>query len=150
MIHHDMTTKKITVSTICEYDLMQQPMVQFLANFGLYTLIIKCREAVTYLPLVGKWKEFLYEFFTIWDFFKEMDTYSLNGHQRVLQQLYLISTVMLKGFNLNIIWKSLKNTNILFFQNKIIKNGENHMKAAKFKGLSWLKHCTGHICIWKT
>ena len=46
MIHDDMTTKKITVPTICKYDLMQQSMVQFLANFGLYYLNIKCREAV--------------------------------------------------------------------------------------------------------
>ena len=46
MIHDDMTTKKIIVPTICKYDLMQQPMVQFLANFGIYNLNIKCREAV--------------------------------------------------------------------------------------------------------
>ena len=46
---------------------------------------------------------------------------------------------MLEGFNLNIIWKSLKNTNMLFFRNKIINIGDNHMKAAEFKGLSWLK-----------
>ena len=36
-------------------------------------------------------------------FFNEMDTYSLNGYQMVLLQLYLINTVMLQGFNLNII-----------------------------------------------
>ena len=57
----------------------------------------------------------------------------------VLLQLYLIKTIMLQGFNLNIIWKSLKNTNMLFFGNKIINIGDNHMKAAEFKGLSWLK-----------
>ena len=64
-----------------------------------------------------------------------MDTYSLNGSQLVLLQLFLINTVMLEGFNLNMIWKSLKNTNILFFENKIIKNGDTHMKTAKFKCL---------------
>ena len=68
-----------------------------------------------------------------------MDTYSLNGYPLVLLQLYSINTVMSEGFNLNIIWKSLKNANILFFEIKIIKNCDNHMKAAKFKGLSWLK-----------
>ena len=75
-------------------------------------------------------------------FLKEMDSYSLNGYQLVLLQLYLINTAMLEqleGFNLNRIWKSLKNTNMLFFGNKIINIGDNHMKAAEFKGLSWLK-----------
>ena len=72
-------------------------------------------------------------------FFKEMNTYSLNGYQLVLLQLYLINTIMLEDFNLNIIWKSLKNTNMLFFGNKIINIGDNHMKAAEFKGLSWLE-----------
>ena len=64
-----------------------------------------------------------------------MDTYSLNGSQLVLLQLYLINTVMLEGFNLNMIWKSLKNTNKKYwvFLNKIIKNGDTHMKTAKFK-----------------
>ena len=70
---------------------------------------------------------------------KEIDTYSLNGYQLVLLHLYLINTIMLEGFNLNIIWKSLKNTNMLFFGNKIINIGDNHVKAAEFKGLSWLK-----------
>ena len=37
------------------------------------------------------------------NFFNEMDTYSSNGYQMVLLQLYLISTVMLEGLNLNII-----------------------------------------------
>ena len=68
-----------------------------------------------------------------------MDTYSLNGYQLVLLQLYLINTVMLEGFNLNIIWKSLKNTNMLFSGNKIINIGDNRMRAAEFQGLSWLK-----------
>ena len=72
-------------------------------------------------------------------FVKEMDTYSLNGYQPVLLQLYSINTAMLEGFNLNIIWNLLKNTNMLFFINKIINIGDNHMKAAEFKGLSWLK-----------
>ena len=72
-------------------------------------------------------------------FFKEMNTYSLNGYQLVLLQLYLINTIMLEDFNLNIIWKSLKNTNMLFFGNKMINIGDNHMKAAEFKGLSWLE-----------
>ena len=57
----------------------------------------------------------------------------------MLLQLYLINTGMLKGFNLNIIWKSLKNTNMLFFGNKINNIGDIHIKAAEFKGLSWLK-----------
>ena len=56
-----------------------------------------------------------------------------------LLQLYLINTVILEGFILNIIWNSLTNTNILLFENEIIKIGDSHMKAAKFKGLSWLK-----------
>ena len=70
-------------------------------------------------------------------FVKEMDTYSLNVYQLVLIQLYSFS--LLEGFNLNIIWSSLKNTNMLFFGNEIINIGDNHMKAAEFKGLSWLK-----------
>ena len=72
-------------------------------------------------------------------FFNETDTYNLNGYQLVLLQLYSINTVMIQGFNLNIIWNWLKNTNMLFFRNKIINIGDNHMKAAEFKGLSWLK-----------
>ena len=68
-----------------------------------------------------------------------MDTYSSNGYQLVLLQLYLISTVMLEGIDLNIIWKSSKNTNMLFFGNEILKIDDSHMKAANFKGLSWLK-----------
>ena len=50
MIHDDMTTKKITVPTICQHDMMQQPMVQLLTNFGLYNLNIRCREAVHIFP----------------------------------------------------------------------------------------------------
>ena len=68
-----------------------------------------------------------------------MDTYNRIGYQLVLLQLYLINATMLEGFNLNIIWKSLKNTNVLSFKCKIIKIGDSHMKAAKYKGLSWLK-----------
>ena len=68
-----------------------------------------------------------------------MDTYSLNGYQLVLLQLYSINTVMLEGFSLNIIWNSLKKTNMLIFGKKIINIGDNNMKAAEFKGLSWLK-----------
>ena len=68
-----------------------------------------------------------------------MDTYNLNGYQLVLLQFYLINTAMPEGFNLNIIWKSLKNTNLLFFGSKIINIGDKHMKAAEFKGLSCLK-----------
>ena len=71
--------------------------------------------------------------------FNEMDTYSSNGYQLALLQLYLISTVMLEGLYLNMIWKSSKNTNMLFFENKILKIDDSHMKAAEFKGLSWLK-----------
>ena len=83
-------------------------------------------------------------------FFKEMDKYNLNGYQLVLLQLYSIKTVMLEGFHLNMIWNSLKNTNMLFFGNEIINIGDNHMKAAEFKGLSWFKYCTGHMCTRKT
>ena len=72
-------------------------------------------------------------------FSKEMGTYSLNGYQLVLLQMYSINTVMLEDFNLNMIWNWLKNTNMLFFRNKIINIDDNHMKAAEFKGLSWLK-----------
>ena len=64
-----------------------------------------------------------------------MDKYSLNGYQLVLPQLYSINTVKLESFNLNMIWNSLKNTNMLFFGNEIINIGDNHMKAAEFKGL---------------
>ena len=46
---------------------------------------------------------------------------------------------MLEGFSLNIIWNSLKTTNMLFFGNKIINIGDNNMKAAELKGLAWLK-----------
>ena len=45
-----------------------------------------------------------------------MDTYNLIGYQLVLLQLYLINTVMLEGFNFNVIWKSLKKSNMLFFE----------------------------------
>ena len=72
-------------------------------------------------------------------FFNKMDAYSSNGYQLVLLQLYLISTVMLEGLNFNIICKSSKNTNTLFFENEVLKIDDNHMKAANFKGLSWLK-----------
>ena len=72
-------------------------------------------------------------------FFKERDTYSFIGYQLVLLQFYLINTVMREGFNSNLIWKSWKNTYMLFSKSRIIKIGDNHMKAAKFKGLSWLK-----------
>ena len=68
-----------------------------------------------------------------------MDTYSSNWYQLVLLQVYLISTVMLEGLNLNMIWKSSKNTNMLFFENKILKIDDSHVKAANFKGLSWFK-----------
>ena len=72
-------------------------------------------------------------------FFKEVDTYSSNVYQVVLLQLYLINTVMLEGLNLNIIWKSSINTNMLFFENKMMEIDDSHMKADNFKGLSWLK-----------
>ena len=32
----------------------------------------------------------------------------------------------------------------------MINIGDNHMKAAEFKGLSWLSLCTGHMCTRKT
>ena len=68
-----------------------------------------------------------------------MNKYSPNGYQLVLPQLYSINTVKLESFNLNMIWNSLKNTNMLFFGNEIINIGDNHIKAAEFKGLSWLE-----------
>ena len=68
-----------------------------------------------------------------------MDTYSSNVYQVVLLQLYLINTVMLEGLNLNIIWKSSINTNMLIFENKMMEIDDSHMKADNFKGLSWLK-----------
>ena len=46
---------------------------------------------------------------------------------------------MLEGFDLNMIWNSLKITNMLLFGNKIINIGDNYMKAAELKGLSWLE-----------
>ena len=118
---------------------MQQPMVQFLANFGLYNFNIKCIEAVHIFHWLWNGRNFCMNLSEFELFFKEMDTYSLNGYQLVLLQLYSINTVMLEGFNFNIIWNLLKNTNMLFFRNKIINIGDNHMKAAEFKGLSWLK-----------
>ena len=72
-------------------------------------------------------------------FFNEIDTYNSNGYQLALLQLYLISTVIVKALNLNLIWKSAKNTNMLFFENKILKIDDSHMEAANLKGLSWLK-----------
>ena len=90
---------------------MQQPMVQFLAKFGLYNLNIKCREAVHIFHWLWNGRNFCMNLSQFEHFFKEMDTYSSNGYQLVLLQLYLISTVMLEGLNLNIIWKSSKNTN---------------------------------------
>ena len=45
----------------------------------------------------------------------------------------------MENFILDTNWKSLQNRNVLFFKCKIIKIGDNHMKAAEFKGLSWLK-----------
>ena len=104
------------------------------------------QRGCSYFPLVVKWNEFLHWFITIWAFFKEMDKYSLNRHEIVLLQLYSIHTVMLEGFRLNIIWNSLKHTRMLFFGNKIINIGDNHMKAAEFKGLSWLKNALG-MCV---
>ena len=68
-----------------------------------------------------------------------MYTYILNGYQIVLLLLYFTNRVMLEGFDFIIMWKPLTNTNLLFFENKIMKIGNYHMKAAKFNGLSWLK-----------
>ena len=113
--------KKITVPTICGYELMQQPMVQFLAKFGLYNLNIKCREAVHIFHWLWNGRNFCMNLSQFEHFFKEMDTYSSNGYQLVLLQLYLIGTVMLEGLHLNIIWKSSKNTNMLFFEIKYWK-----------------------------
>ena len=129
---------------------MQQPMVQFLANFGLYNLNIECREAVHIFHWLWNGRNFCMNLSQFELFFKEIDKYSLNGYQLVLLKLYSINTVMLGGFNLSIILNSLKNTNMLFFGYKIINIGDNHMKAAEFKGLSWLKQYTGHMCTWKT
>ena len=76
-----------------------------------------------------------------------MDTYRLNGCQLVSLQLYLINTIMLEGFNLNIILKSLKNTNMLFFGSKIINIFDNHMKAAEFQRsiMAKIMHCA-YVC----
>ena len=131
--------KKITVPTTCGYDLMQQPMVQLLPNFGLYNLNLKHREAVHIFYWLWNGRNFCMNFSQFEHFFNEMDTYSSNGYQLVLLQFYMISAVMLEGLNLNIIWKSSKNTNMLFFENKILKIDDSHMKAANFKGLSRLK-----------
>ena len=79
-------------------------------------------------------------------FSKEMGTYSLNGYQLVLLQMYSINTVMLEDFNLNMIWNWLKNTNMLFFRNKIINIDDNHMKAAEFKVYHGLNNALG-ICV---
>ena len=89
---------------------MQQAMVQFLANFGLYNLI-KWREAV-HIFHYEMGEIFAWIYHNLGFFFKEIDTYIPNWYQLVLQQLYLINTLMLEGFNLNMIWKSLKNTNM--------------------------------------
>ena len=96
---------------------MQQPIVQFLTTFGLYNLNIKYREAVHIFHWLWNGRDFCMNLSQFEPFFKEMDKYSLIGYQLVLLQLYLINTVMLEGFDLNIIWKSLKNTNMLFFGN---------------------------------
>ena len=115
---------------------MQKPMVQFLANFWLYNLNIKCRRAVHIFHWLWNGRNFCINFLQFEHFFNEMNTYISNGYQLVLLQFYLISTVMLKGLNLNIIWKSSKNTNMLFFENKTLKIDDSHMKAVNFKGLN--------------
>ena len=119
---------------------MQQPMMQFLAKLGFITLILSAERLFIFsigceMEGIFAW---IYHNLSIL-FFKEMDTYSSNGYQLVLLQLYLINTVMLDGLSLNIIWKSSKNTYMLFFEHKIMKIDDSHMKAANFKGLSWLK-----------
>ena len=131
---------------------MQQPMVQFLANFGLYNLNIKCREAVHIFHWMWNGRNFCVKLSQFELFIKEMDTYSLNGYQLVLLLLYLINTVMLEGFNLNIIWKSLKNTNMLFFENEIIKIKlvKASWKLPSSKVYHGLHNIYGYMCTWKT
>ena len=146
MIHGHMTTTKIIVPTICKCDLMHQHMVQFLANFGLYNFDIKYIKAVHIFHWLWNGSNFCMNLSHLSLFSKEMDIYSLNGYHLVFLQLYSINTVMLEGFNLNMIWNLLKNTTMLFFRNRIINIGDKHMKAAEFKGLSWLKYCNGHMC----
>ena len=149
MIHDDMTTKKITVLTICGYDLMQQPMVPFLANFGLYNFNIECREAVHIFHWLWNGRNFCTNLSQFEHFFKEMDTYSSNGYQLVLQQLYLIITVMLDGLNLNIIWKSSKIQICYFSKIKYWKLMIATWKLPTSKVYHGLNNALG-ICLHKT
>ena len=127
---------------------MQQPMAQFLANFGLYNLNIKCREAVHIFHWLWNGRNFCMNFSQFEHFFNEMDTYSSNGYQLVLLQLCSISTVMLEGLNLNMIWKSSKNTNMLFFENKILKLMIAIWKLPTAKVYHGLNNALG-ICVHK-
>ena len=79
-----------------------------------------------------------------------MDTSSQNWYPLVLLQLRFINTIILGRFILDFNWKSPTNKNMLYLKSKIIEMGDNHMKAAEFKGLSWLKQCIGHMRTWKT
>ena len=65
-----------------------------------------------------------------------MDTSSQNWYPLVLLQLYFINAIILESFILDINWKSRVNRNMLFLKSKLIEIGDNHMKAAEFKGLS--------------
>ena len=101
---------------MCKSDLMQQSMMQFLATFGLYNLNIKCGEGVHIFHWLWNRRDLCMNLSRFELFYKDMDAYNLIGYQLVLLQLYLISTVMLQGFNFNVIWKSLKKSNMLFFE----------------------------------
>ena len=85
----------------------------FWQTLGFITLILNA-EAVHIFHWLWNGRNFCMNFTQFEHFFNEMDTYSSNGYQLVLLQLYSISTVMPEGLNLNIIWKSSKSTNMLF------------------------------------
>ena len=71
---------------------MQQAMVQFLTNFGLYNLNIKYREAVHIFHLLWNARNFCMNLSQI--YIKEIDTYSLNEYQLVLLQLCLTGNII--------------------------------------------------------
>ena len=76
---------------MCKYDLMQQSMVQFLANFGLVNRNIKCRVGVHIFHRLWSGRKFCMNLSRFELFVKDMDSYSLIGYQMVLLQLYLIN-----------------------------------------------------------
>ena len=116
MIHDDVTTKTMTVPIICS------PWCSFWQTLGFITLILSAERLFIFsigFEMEGIFCMNLSQFEL---FLKEMDTYSSNGYQLLLLQLYLINAVMLEGFNLEIIRKSLKNTNTLCYFFKMKKS----------------------------